>query len=1106
MDVGQWLSRLDLAQYIDAFASNDIDGDILVDLTANDLGDIGVNSVGHRRKLLKAIEALQETPQASASPMPNNAPSTSAPAPRREQGERRHLTVMFVDLVGSTALSTRMDPEDWGGFLGIYHAAVAEVITRYEGFVAQFLGDGVLCYFGWPKANEDDAERSVRASLEIIEVVSQLSLPVDEKPATRIGIASGLIVIGDLIGLQNKEETSVYGETPNLAARLQGLAERDQVVLGPSTKNLLGDVFDLQPLGLQALKGIAEPVEAFALLGENERESRFAALRPGELTPIIGRSEELSEIETVWRKACDGEGRVALMIGEAGIGKSRVVQAAIDATAATRHEKVTYQCSPYHADSALHPIIQQMRFEAGIKPLDADLEALARLEALSGVTAENAPLFAALLGLDASEKYGSLNLTPAQVRERTMTALIDRLVSQARNHPILIVFEDLHWLDPTSQELLDRALVRIQNAPVMILATARPQFVHDFGGHPIVKRMDLNRLSETQIAKFINEIAEGRTVPLAIVELITRRTDGVPLFVEELTKTVLESGVLIEREGVLTLDGPLDATLIPSTLQDSLMARLDRLDAVKEVAQLASCIGRAFSYRLLAQISELNAATLEAALEQLVQAELIFQRGAPPTAQYLFKHALVRDTAYESLLRGARRLTHKKIFDALTQNADVEPEVLAVHAEAAAMTEQAITLWTAAGEAAVARPAFDEGIAHFGRAMELLSPAVDQNKPEAIEQTLPLLIKQGVASMARKGWGNDDTQAAFRRALELDERVGGTSMRLKLLYGLTATFVPRGEPRKADQHGLALLELAAKEPETAPLVVANRSYAITLTFLGRFNEAQQYYDRTVALFDPELHMDLAPQWGQDLGITTYAMISFNLAIRGETDKARAHHAICDTYVEKCTDINSNAYRHMCGTMLAVILRDDDMLALHGDALANMSDEYSLLFFGQYAALVQGLLKVIRGEPDGLERYLAADAVCVAAKSICVVPTLRAEVARRLWLAGREDDARRLLAKASEMAAVTGEVMSLAEIQRLTATFDGDTTAETTLKRAMETARAQTGKLHELRIAADLSRRLRDEGRDDEIAALARSAAEGIDGADCQVELAALVSD
>lgn len=536
------------------------------------------------------------------------------------------------------------------------------------------------------------------------------------------------------------------------------------------------------------------------------------------------------------------------------------------------------------------------------------------------------------------------------------------------------------------------------------------------------------------------------------------------------------------------------------------MARLDRLSAVKEVAQLASCIGRAFSYRLLSQISDLSEAALGAALEQLAQAELIFQRGAPPTAQYLFKHALVRDTAYESLLRGARRLTHQKIFDALKQNADSEPEVLAVHAEAAAMTEEAIALWTAAGEAAVARPAFEEGIAHFGRAMELLSPAVAANNLKAIEQTLPLLIKQGVASMARKGWGNDDTQAAFRRALELDERVGGTPMRLKLLYGLTATFVPRGEPRKADQHGLALLELAAQEPESAPLVVANRSYAITLTFLGRFDEAQQYYDRSVALFDPDLHMDLAPQWGQDLGITTYAMISFNLAMRGETAKARAHHAICDTYAEKCADINSNAYRHMVGTMMAVILRDDDMLALHGDTLASMSEEYSLLFFGQYAALIQSLLKVIRDEPDGLERYLAADAVCVAAKSICVVPTLRAEVARRLWLTGREDDARRLLAMASEMATATGEMMSMAEIQRLTATFGDARTAETTLMRAMETARAQTAKLHELRIAADLSRRWRDDGRNDEIAALARSAAEGVDGADCQVELAALAGD
>lgn len=1121
MDITHWLTELGLERYAEDFAENDIDADVLPELTADDLREIGVASIGHRRKLLSAIEALagprpdEPAPQPQPQPEQVTEPEPAGPTVQQamgapaDQGERRHLTVMFVDLVGSTEMSTRLDPEDWRAFISAYQDTVAGVVARYEGYVAQFLGDGVLCYFGWPRANEDDAERSVRAGLEIIGKVRGLALPGGERAASRIGIATGLVVVGDLIGSSGTQEASAIGETPNLAARLQGLAQPDQVVVAPATRELVRGVFELRSLGPQQLKGIADPVEPCMVMAENIRESRFAALHAGELTPIVGRDRELEVIQKGWAESLQGAGQMVLLSGEAGIGKSRIIQAAMDRIGEDKPAKVVYQCSPYHAESAFYPIIQQMVLAAGITNADSNAERLEKLAAMPGMPEDRVRLLAPMLGIDAAGKLGALDLTPAQLRARTMQALIDRLREQIARRPTLIVFEDLHWIDPTTLELLDLALDTVEKGQVMILATARPTFEHGFGGHPVVTRLALNRLSQEQILGIVTRITGGKEVPDEVMRLISQRTDGVPLFIEELTKTILESGVLTEDGDALTLDGPLDTMAIPNTLQDSLMARLDRMNTVKEVAQVASCIGREFAHALIAQVSRLDEEALGKALDQLTEAELIYRRGIPPEARYLFKHALVRDAAYESLLKGTRRAIHATILGALEAEPDTEKEVLATHAEAAGQEERAVDLWMAAGEAALARPAFDEGIAHFGRALALLEPKVALEDPAAIEKSLPLLMKQGVASMARKGWGSEATKGAFERALELEAKLGETPLRLTLMYGLMATRVPRGELAAANALGPDFVDLAEKAEDITPACVANRSFAITLTFAGKFERAQKHYDRALSLFDPEKHKNLAAQWGQDLGITSHAMNAFNCAVRGETTRARQLWSECMRYGEMCDDVNSNAYKHMAGTMLHVILRDDAELARHAQALADLSAEYNLIYFGQYSAMAMALARLSGGDLGGIDDFHEAAAVCVSANAVVNIPMLRIEVARRAIAAGKFRTARALLDDAQEMIGRTSEETYLSDLHRLRGALarqaEDTETAVDEFRTAIDIARGQTAKTFELRASVDLARLFVDTGQIDAFDALAAQAAEGIAEGDCTEELAALAA-
>jgi class 3 adenylate cyclase len=771
MDIAAWLRELGLSQYDRAFSENDIDTEVLVELTSDDLAGLGVTSIGHRRKLLASIARLKEANQAPSDVGPEAGRSTPSETLRAKSryAERRQLTVMFVDLVGSTALSARLDPEDMRTIITTYQNMVAGIVMRYDGHVAKYMGDGILCYFGWPNAHEEDAERAVRAALSIVSMMKTLNSPIPEPLLTRIGIATGLVVVGDLIGTGAAQEEAVVGETPNLAARLQALAAPGQVVIGMTTRRLLGDVFDIADLGSQELKGFDGQTAAFAVISERTVESRFEARAGGSVSAMVGRDHELALMLERWRRSKSAEGQVVLLSGEAGIGKSRVTRAMIDAVVAEPHIRLRYQCSPYHSDSPLYPIIQQVTFASGIQPEDSNDDKLDRLEAILVGTKGDRPLIASLLGLDFEERYGALNMTPQQQRARTLQALAGQLVTLAKRRPILFVLEDAHWIDATTLELLDLCLDQIANSKVMMLVTARPTFQHNFGGHPIVTKLALNRLGRDQIAAIISRLTSGKTLPSELLEVIAAKTDGMPLFVEEFTKTVLESGELRETDSAFELIGHLDHLTIPSTLYDSLMARLDRLQPIKEVAQTAACIGRDFDYRLLKVVSPLDDLALRDALERLVKAELIFQRGAPPEASYTFKHALVRDAAYDNLLKTRRQKIHANLVTAF-EDMDAVPELIAHHATIAGMSAKAIDYWLKAGERASEQSAVVEAVRHLYRGMELLLEIPEG--PPRDQKELNLRIALGGPLIATRGYAFSETADNYARARQLCERLG----------------------------------------------------------------------------------------------------------------------------------------------------------------------------------------------------------------------------------------------------------------------------------------------------------------------------------------------
>jgi class 3 adenylate cyclase/predicted ATPase len=960
MDIGVWLGNLGLGRYEAVFRKNEIDFTVLPHLTAEDLRELGVTLVGHRRLLLTAIAALAVPSVAAAAAERLDELSFPAAGASAEDGaERRQLTVMFCDLVGSTALSVRLDPEKLRGEIRAYQNAVSGVVARYDGFVAKFMGDGVLAYFGYPRAHEDDAERAVRAGLEIEAAVASLETRGTEPLAVRIGIATGLVVVGDLVGEGSAQEQAVVGETPNLAARLQALAEPGQIVLAGATRRLIDDLFRLRDLGRQALKGFAAPVEAFAVEGVTVTESRFEAARR-RLTDLVGRAAESALLRDRLREAWGGAGQIVLLSGEAGIGKSRLAAQLAAEVANEPHTRLRYQCSPYHRDSVLHPFVVQLGRAARLAPDDPAEMRLDKLEAIlvPAPIAETAPLFASLLSIPTGERYPPLALSAAQQRRLTLAALLDQLEALARQKPVLMLFEDAHWADATSLEVLDLTVERVRALPVLVLITFRPEYEAPWTGLSHVTGIALDRLAPAEVETLAEHVA-GRPLPPAVTVQIVAKTDGVPLFVEELTKTVLESGLLVAGPQGWHLDGSLPPFAIPATLQDSLAARLDRLAPVKEIAQIGAAIGREFSYPLLRAVAGRDEPALRVGLAQLEEAELVFRSGMPPDARYTFKHALVQDTAYETLLRSRRQILHRQIADVLRAEfraaATAEPELVAHHLTQAGLDEPAIEWWGKAGDQAVRRSAFKEAAAHLGKAIELADKlAATAPSAAPVNDRLRLQISLGNALIWAKGHQAPETSAAFARARELASRAQDATGRFSAYYGLWVGHLTRGEPAPLREMAELFLREATAQPDCPEALIAHRISGFTCFYFGDFAGAHDHYQKSIELYDPARHGGFINRFGEDPRTAAGIIDAITLWMLGRIDKALrlADRALTDA--KSAAHAPTIAHALAYAAFLELFRRNPETVATYSQAFADIVSRYD------FAAARAGLAVFFQG--------------------------------------------------------------------------------------------------------------------------------------------------
>jgi class 3 adenylate cyclase len=850
MSVEDWLRSLGLERYAASFRENEIDEHALPKLTAEDLKDLGVVLGGHRRKLISAIAALGGVaPPAAAEAVPR-----AAAAPPASVAERRQLTVMFCDLVGSTALSARFDPEDLRELIGAYHRAVAETVGRFAGFVAKYMGDGVLVYFGYPQAHEDDAERAVRAGLAVIDAVGRLATPVALN--VRLGIASGLVVVGDLIGAGAAQERSVVGETPNLAARLQALAQPGTLVIAEGTRRQIGALFELEDLGPQPLAGFSEPQRAWRVVAESGVSSRFEALRSA-ATPLVGRDEEVDLLLRRWHQAKAGEGRVVLISGEPGIGKSRLTAELNERIASEPHTRLRYFCAPHHQDSALYPFIVQLERAAAFAPGDTAEAKLAKLRELMVPGArgdDEIALVAELLSLPSSA--ADLNLSMQRKRETLFEALLHQLEALARSRPVLMVFEDAHWIDPSSRELLDLTLHRVSRIPVLVVVTFRPEFQHGWSGQPRVTLLALNRLGGDDGEALVERLAGNAGLSREIVGEIVARADGVPLFVEELTKAVLETGDRDDRVAAVLAASSLPELAIPATLHASLIARLDRLGPLaREVGQIGAVIGREFDYDLIARVAQRPAADLQLGLGRLAEAGLLFCRGTAPLASYLFKHALVQDAAYGTLLRARRQELHARVAAVLEQYfADLverQPELLAHHLTAAGEAERAVDQWLKAGQHAAARLGHLESIRHFERGLAILSALPEG--PARDGREIELQLARGLSLFTAESYVSAGAAAAYTRARELTERRGDARQLFLAVYGLWQSANGAGRIRDCRRLSNRLGELAAVSADDGLQLQAHHSAWATHHFAGDPASALDHCEAGRRLYDLERH-------------------------------------------------------------------------------------------------------------------------------------------------------------------------------------------------------------------------------------------------------------
>jgi predicted ATPase/class 3 adenylate cyclase len=1033
--------------------------------------------------------------------------------------------VLFCDLVDSTRLASRLDPEDLREVIRAYQATCAEVIQRFDGHIAQYLGDGLLVYFGYPQAHEDDAQRAVRTGLAMVQALGPLNRRLEQgkgvRLAVRVGIHTSLVVVGE-IGGGHRQEQLALGETPNLAARLQGLAAPDAVVVSAATFHLVRGYFTAQELGAQSLPGVTAPVRVYRMLGESAAQSRLDIAAAAGLTPLVGRESEVLLLLERWAHSQDGRGQAVLLSGEPGIGKSRLVEVLRQRVSSQGATRMMFRCSPYHQQSALYPVIEHLQ---RVLHWDSTEAHKVRLEALEQALrtsrlplAEVTPLVAALLSLPHPAHYPPLNLPPQRQRQKTHDALVAWLLDEAARQPVLAVWEDLHWADPSTLEVLGLVLDQVPTARMFTVLTCRPEFRPPWATRSHLTQITLTRLGRAQVEVMILSLTGGKALPAAVVEQVVAKTDGVPLFVEELTKMVLESGLLQEREACYALTGPPPPLAIPATLQDSLMARLDRLTAVKAVAQLGATIGRTFPYELLQAVASLDDGTLQQGMRQLVEVELVYQHGVPPQATYTFKHALIQDAAYQSLLKSTRQQYHQRIAQVLEaqfpETAATQPELLAHHYTEAGLPTQAIPFWQKAGLRASERSAYVEALAHLtaGLALLPLLPAT----PARTQQELDFQLALGPVLAATKGNAAPEVGQVYTRARTLCQEIGATPQHFPVLVGLWRFALIQGEFRQAHELSLELFDLANRARDAAQRLEAQRALGMTLYFLGDLMAARAPLEQGMRLYHPQQHRAHAALYGRDPGVDCYAYAALTLGLLGYPDQARVQMHTALTLAEQLASPLMQGWVLVFMAWLHQFHRAERLTQEWAEAALVLAHKHGFPQVSAMGRILHGWACAMQGDgASGVAEMHQGLAAWRATGTEIARPSYLALLAEWYGSAGQGARGLEVLAEARAAAQHRQERFYEAEFYRLegvlllTQSVDRVAEATTCFQHALTLARQQQAQWWALRAAMSLSRLWQQQGKQTEARALLAPIygwfTEGFDTADLQEAKALLAA-
>jgi class 3 adenylate cyclase/predicted ATPase len=1010
--------------------------------------------------------------------------------------ERRQLTVMFCDLLGSTNLAARLDPEDLREVVRAYQKTAADVIEGFDGHIAQYLGDGLLVYFGYPQAHEDDAHRAVRAALAIVEAMGTLNTRLESEHgvqlAVRLGIHTGPVVVGEM-GAGGRHEQLALGETPNIASRLERFAAPDTVVISAMTKRLVEGAFVLEDLGSHRLKGVPEPLAVAKVLKPTVAQSDEEEVGTGVVTALVGRDEEIGLLLRRWEQSKEGFGQVVLINGEPGIGKSALADVLREQVAREGYTRATYRCSPYHTNSALYPVITHLQRLWRWKRDDSPAEKLGKMEETLRTTSlplkEVVPLFAALFSLPLpEERYPPLGLTPQQEKQQTQDALAAWLLEEAERQPILVVYEDLHWADPSTIENLGLLVEQVPTAPMLIVLIFRPQFVPPWPTRSHMTPITLNRLERPQVEAMITQLGGGKALPAEVVQYIVTRTDGVPLYVEELTKMLLESELLKEGADHYALSGTLSSVAIPVTLQDSLMARLDRLPMVREVAQLGAVLGREFAYEMLRALAAVEESALQERLDQLVGAELLYQRGRPPRARYIFKHALIQDAAYASLLKRTRQQYHLQIAQMLEaefpETVEAEPELVAHHYTEAGLNEQAVGYYHQAGKRATQRSANVEAINHLSKGLEVLMTLPDT--VERARQELDLQTTLGPVLMAVKGFASLDTERAYARARELCQQVGETPQLFPVLCGLFRFHTLRAELQTTRELAEQLFSIAQRAQDPELLLEAHRVLGSSMLWLGELATARAHSEQGVALYDPQQHRSHVFLYGHDPGVGCQSFAALSIWMLGYPDQALQSIREALTLAKELAHPFSLAFTLAWAATVHQFRRELQAVQERAEALIALSTEQAFPFWLAFGTILRGWALTTQGAgAEGIAQIRQGLVAYRATESELHRPYFLGLLAEAHGKVGQIEEGLTVLNEALDTVNKTEERNWEAELHRrrgeLLLMQQGQKVgeAEECFLKALDTARRQQAKSLELRAAMSLSRLWQQQGKQEE---------------------------